>query len=102
MLWGGGGVDAVSGANRPALVSASIAFTRSHTVLFLFQYRLKAMASEEIKLTKTVHSEALSAQVAGMVQRGCCELPVKETEAVFPCCALCIKMPGFTSWSSTQ
>lgn len=60
------------------------------------------MASEEVKLTKTVHSEALSAQVAGTVQSDCRELPIKETEATFPCCSLCIKMPGFTSWSSTQ
>lgn len=36
------------------------------------------MTSEEIKLTKTVHSEALGARVTGTVPSGCCELPVKD------------------------
>lgn len=42
------------------------------------------MASEEIKLTKTVRSEALSAQVSGTVRSSCYELPIKETVAIFP------------------
>lgn len=41
------------------------------------------MATEEIKLAKNVHSEAVSAHVSGMIQSGCCELQIKQTEAIF-------------------